>query len=56
MMKCCVLALRPDWVMILFSNIGEGITSAMMDFVTVSFCSSRADREAKAGLGKAALR
>lgn len=42
--------------MILFSDIGEVITSAVMDFVTVSFCSSREDRKAKASLGKAALR
>lgn len=55
-MRCYVLTLRTDWVMILFSDIGEVITSAVMDFVTVSFCSSRGDRKAKASLGKAALR
>lgn len=56
MMKCYVLTLRTDWVMILFSNTDEVIVSAMMDFVTVSFCSSREDRKANTGLGKAALR
>lgn len=56
MMSCYVLTLRTDWVMLLFSNADEVITSAVMDFVTVSFCSSREDKKAEAGLGKAALR
>lgn len=50
MMKCYVPTLTTDLVTILFLNIGEVIARELgvIDFVTVSFCSSREDRKAKA--------
>lgn len=52
MMKCYVPTLTMDLVTILFLNISEVITKELgvMDLVTVSFCSSREDRKAKADL------
>lgn len=52
MMKCYVPTPTMDLVTILVLNIGEVITRELraMDFVTVSFCSSREDRKAKADL------
>lgn len=50
-MKCYVLTLRTDWGMILFSNIGEVVMSALCDCSILPI-----QKETQAGLGKAALR